>query len=77
MPDEVLEVRNEFAAVELRVTPYGRGSRLEVRSMRLGTIGVLDATVLEALTRLPHADLVGIVAMAMARDDEVPPNRDD
>jgi hypothetical protein len=51
---ESAEIRNEFAAVRLTVRPHGRGTRLEVSSPQLGTTAMLDATVLEALTRSPR-----------------------
>lgn len=62
--DATFHVRNEFAAVELRVVPHGRGTRLEIKAGRLETSGVIDATVLEALTLLGEAELMRIVAMA-------------
>jgi hypothetical protein len=64
------EIRNEFAAVRLTVRPHGRGTRLEVSSPQLGTSAMLDATVLEALTRLSPESLAGLVGVAMQASDE-------
>jgi hypothetical protein len=67
---ESTEIRNEFAAVRLTVRPHGRGTRLEVSSPQLGTAALLDATVLEALTRLPAERLAELVGVAMQASDE-------
>lgn len=64
------EVRNEFAAVTLTVRPHGRGTRLQVTAPQLGTTAMLDATVLEALTRLSPEKLAEIVGVAMQASDE-------
>lgn len=63
------EISNEFAAVRLAVRPFGRGTRLEVRSDRLGTTAMLDATVLEALSRLSQESLAELVGAAMLASD--------
>jgi hypothetical protein len=68
-PDS-LEIRNEFAAVRLTVRPHGRGSRLEITSGQLGTSALLDATVLEALTRFSPESLAELVGVAMQASDE-------
>ncbi|MEU6658903.1 hypothetical protein [Streptomyces sp. NPDC046821] len=57
-------VRNEFAAVELHIVPYGRGSRLHIAAGRTKSTGAIDATVLEALTLLTESELMQIVAYA-------------
>ena len=62
--------RNEFAAVRLTVRPHGRGTRLEVTSDELGTTALLDATVLEALTRLDPESLAALVSAGMQASDE-------
>jgi hypothetical protein len=67
---EMAEIRNEFAAVRLAVRPHGRGTRLELSCPQLGTSALLDATVLEALTRLSPESLAGIVGVAMRDSDE-------
>ncbi|MCX4537641.1 hypothetical protein OHA79_03895 [Streptomyces sp. NBC_00841] len=59
-----IHVRNEFAAVDLHVIPYGRGSRLHIDAGRTQTTGAIDATVLEALTLLTESELMQIVATA-------------
>lgn len=64
------EIRNEFAAVRLTVRPHGRGTRLEVSSGQLGTSALLDATVLEALTRFEPEALAALVGVAMQASDE-------
>jgi hypothetical protein len=64
------EIRNEFAAVRLTVRPHGRGTRLEVSSGQLGTSALLDATVLEALTRFEPEALAQLVGVAMQASDE-------
>lgn len=58
------QVHNEFASVTLRVVPYGRGTRLEIKAGRVERVGVVDATVLEALTMLTEAELMQIVGAA-------------
>lgn len=67
---ESAEIRNEFAAVKLTVVPHGRGTRLEVSSGQLGTSALLDATVLEALTRFSPEALAELVGVAMQASDE-------
>lgn len=70
------QVHNEFASVALSVVPYGRGSRLAISAGRLETTGVIDPTVLEALTVLSEAELMQIVAMATdprSDPDDCPP----
>jgi hypothetical protein len=67
---ESAEIRNEFAAVRLTVRPHGRGTRLEVSSPQLGTTAMLDATVLEALTRFTPEKLAELVGIAMQASDE-------
>lgn len=67
---QTTEIRNEFAAVRLTVRPHGRGTRLEVGSPQLGTSALLDATVLEALTRLSPEALAELVGVAMQASDE-------
>ncbi|MFW3171785.1 hypothetical protein [Geodermatophilus sp. CPCC 206100] len=72
------EIRNEFAAVRLTVRPHGRGTRLEVSCSDLGTTALLDATVLEALTRFSPEELADLVGVAMQASDttvdgELPP----
>ena len=64
-PEPAWSVRNEFAAVELRLVPHGRGRRVAVTSLLTGQEAVLDATVLDALTRLTTAQLAQLVTMAM------------
>ena len=61
---ETWHVSNEFASVNLRVTPHGRGHRLEIRSGRTETAVYVDATVLEALTLLSESQLMEIVGAA-------------
>jgi hypothetical protein len=60
-----MEIRNEFSAVTLRRVAHGRGYRVQVTSSLTGTSALLDATVLEALTRLPAHELAGLVGLAM------------
>jgi hypothetical protein len=67
---ESAEIRNEFAAVRLAVRPHGRGTRLEVSAPQLGTSAMLDATVLEALTRFTPEGLAELVGAAMQASDE-------
>jgi hypothetical protein len=67
---EMTDIRNEFAAVRLVVRPYGRGTRLEVSSPQLGTTVLVDATVLEALTRMTPERLADLVGTAMLASDE-------
>ena len=63
-------LRNEFSAVRLTLRPYGRGHRLEIRSTLFGTVALVDATVLEALSRMDQETLAGLVSMAMTQWDE-------
>jgi hypothetical protein len=67
---QTVEIRNEFAAVRLTVRPFGRGTRLEVTSDQLGTTALLDATVLEALTRLTPEALAALMGAGMQASDE-------
>lgn len=67
---QMAEIRNEFAAVRLAVRPYGRGTRLEISSPQLGTTALVDATVLEALTRMTPERLADLVGTAMLASDE-------
>ncbi|MFD4971683.1 hypothetical protein [Streptomyces sp. NPDC058424] len=64
MAGERWQVHNEFASVALRVVPFGRGTRLEITSGRLEDVGLIDPTVLEALTLLDERALMAIVAQA-------------
>jgi hypothetical protein len=68
-----VQVRNEFSAVTLTLRPHGRGTRLEIRSDLFGTVAALDATILEALTRLDRAALADLVTVAMTTWDEASP----
>jgi hypothetical protein len=68
--ESTVTVRNEFSAVELTLRPYGRGHRLEIRSTLFNTVALVDATVLEALSRMDQATLAGLVSMAMTEWDE-------
>ena len=68
--DSTVTVRNEFSAVELTLRPYGRGRRLEIRSTLFNTVALLDATVLEALSRMDRESLAGLVSTAMTQWDE-------
>lgn len=61
---EEWHVYNEFASVRLRVTPHGRGHRLEIRASRTETAAYVDATVLEAITLLSESQLMQIVGAA-------------
>ena len=63
-------LRNEFSAVTLRVLDYGRGARLEVRSTLYGTTALLDATVLEALSRMDQKTLANLVGVGLAEWDD-------
>lgn len=74
-------IHNEFASVTLTVTPFGRGTRLEIRAGRTESAGMIDATVLEALTLLTESQLMDIVAMAtmegrgsVGNDEQPPPH---
>ena len=68
--ESTVTVRNEFSAVELTLRPVGRGHRLEIRSTLFNTVALVDATVLEALSRMDQATLQGLVSMAMTQWDE-------
>jgi hypothetical protein len=65
-----IQVRNEFAAVTLTVRSYGRGTRLEIRSSLFGTAALIDATILEALSRMDQSNLAELVGLSMTRWDE-------
>jgi hypothetical protein len=69
---ETWHVSNEFASVHLRVTPHGRGHRLEIRAGRTETAAYVDATVLEALTLLTESQLMQIVGTATMGGPESP-----
>jgi hypothetical protein len=68
--ESTVTVRNEFSAVELTLRPFGRGHRLEIRSTLFNTVALVDATVLDALSRMDQATLAGLVSMAMTQWDE-------
>jgi hypothetical protein len=68
--ESTVTVRNEFSAVELTLKRYGRGRRLEIRSTLFNTVALLDATVLEALSRMDQESLAGLVSTAMTQWDE-------
>lgn len=61
---EKWRVHNEFASVTLSVVPHGRGARLKISAGRVESTGLIDATVLEALTMLSEDELAQIVAFA-------------
>lgn len=63
-PQEKWRVHNEFASVTLAVVPHGRGTRLQISAGRVESTGVIDATVLEALTMLSESELAQVVAFA-------------
>ena len=65
-----VQVRNEFSSVVLKVQRHGQGTRLEIRSTLFGTTALLDATILEALSRLDPDSLAELVQIAMTRWDE-------
>ena len=65
-----VNIRNEFSSVTLTVQPHGQGIRLEIRSTLFGTVALLDATILEALSRLDPNSLAELVQIAMTRWDE-------
>lgn len=50
MLDDVIEIGNEFALVQLRRVPTRNGVRLEIRSPKLGYAILLDPLELESLT---------------------------
>lgn len=70
---ESVLIRNEFSSVLLTVRQFGQGTRLEVRSTLFGTVAMLDATVLEALSRLDQAALAELVGLGMTKWDEEHP----
>ena len=78
-----ITVRNEFSAVTLRLRGYGRGKRLEIQSALYGTTAYLDATILEALSRMSRNTLQSLVGVALlewdardGHDDSRPPTDD-
>lgn len=56
-----MQIRNEFAVVDLTIRESEGGSVLQVRDILRGTTITLDALELEALTRLRHADFGPLV----------------
>ena len=54
----------------LSVQAHGQGTRLEIRSTLFGTFALLDATILEALSRLDLNSLAELLQIAMTRWDE-------
>jgi hypothetical protein len=70
MAENFATIRNEFALVTLRVHSYGRGTRLEVSSPLHGTSSMLDATILEAISRLDRETLAGLVPLGLSQWDE-------
>ena len=58
--EERWRVFNEFASVMLRVVPYGRGARLEIKAGRVEETGVLSG---EDRPEMPGAIDPGVVAV--------------
>lgn len=63
-PSEKWRIHNEFASVTLAVVSHGRGTRLRISAGRVESTGLIDATVLEALTLLSEDELAQVVALA-------------
>ena len=56
-----MQIKNEFAIVDLHVQETYGGTLLQIRDIQRGTTITLDALELEALTRLRHADFGALV----------------
>ena len=52
-----MEIRNEFARVEVELDETANGPRLRLRDLKTGRETFLDALELESLTWSSHADL--------------------
>ena len=59
-----MEVRNEFAVVEVRVEERGTSTVLVIEDACEGAAVVLDALELEALTRTSHETLRRLISVA-------------
>lgn len=57
----LLQVRNEFAVVDIEVKQTYGGTLLFIRDIQTGASITLDALEVEALTRMRHADFGQIV----------------
>jgi hypothetical protein len=65
---------NEFAAVELLIDDQANSSRLQIKDLRTGCIGFLDALELERLSVACHADLTWIVSPASSESAAIESN---
>ncbi len=67
-----LEVRNEFAAVRVRLNTAGNSARLEIRDLESGALRALDAYVLRGLALASPATLRALCAATVPREPEAP-----
>lgn len=67
-----MQVRNEFAAVELALDVDGNGPRLRLTDLRSGRVAFLGALELEALAWTCHQDLASLLdpARRWSGDDD-------
>jgi hypothetical protein len=68
-----LEIRNEFAAVEVAVDASGNDPRLAIRDLETGERVCLDAFVLRSLALLPAAWLEALCRATVPADEAGPP----
>lgn len=66
--DAELWVANEFASCRVTHTRFGNGHRIRIHSDRRDTTVVLDATALDALTRLTTDQISQLVTSVTERD---------
>jgi hypothetical protein len=69
---DTLEVRNEFAAVLLRLNTSGNSARLEIRDLESGALRALDAYTLRSLALASPATLRALCAATVPREPDAP-----
>ena len=67
-----MEIRNEFAAVSLRVDTAGNAPRLCIRDLESGAEAFLDAFVLRCLALLPPEMLEDLCRRTVPTDEPEP-----
>jgi hypothetical protein len=65
-----MQLRNEFAAVEVVLDEDGNGQRLRVTDLRTGRVAWFDALELEALAWVRHDEISQFLEPARRWSDE-------
>lgn len=75
MSGGAIEVRNEFAAVRLRLNTAGNSTRLEICDLESGAWRALDAYALRSLAVAAPDSLEALCAATVPREPESPTPR--